>query len=353
MAHAGKPIKASREENANVMRFTVEDADQAFAAILDVPRFYATGSLVTDTVTNTHASRDLEVFVITGFPVTHEPTAYTPRLDHGQPKSVGAVYSVVFPVGRKVVNSNRRKGEVTMVTEIIHLEDHPQFKEVRFQHRNIGKDVPELECDCFPGPLLVLPETETSVRIERNEDGDWEVRLSYYTDISALDPREREGHANYWTLTAITALLCPWFLPCVPCFIYDEFHVFPGRAIDQIRRVQAYCNTYDPSMAASPYSHEEGGRTGAARFQSGGRVGAKIAEEEERSSFQRIPDGRKVAEEVQGSRTNYDLAIPVAQVEPQQRSRTEELDRWYQLYKNGAISYAEYEAEKAKILSSV
>ena len=344
-------IRGAREGAANVFRIKVNDPDQAFAAVLDVPGFYSTGSVVSSGSFFDNSSEDLEVFVVTGFPVTRDPRIHRPTLQSGEPKAVGATYTFSFPVGEKVAGTDRRKGEITIRTVITRLEDRPGFKEVAFHHNNTGREVPGIRCDCFPTPEVLYPETDTIIRIERNEAGDWEMRLSY-TGVSGSDPQEREGCANYWVLTTAIFAVLPCFLLCAPCILYDEFQVMTRIVTKQMERVQAYCNSYDPSTAVTTYPYQQGVPTGLTSFQRSVPMGTKVAEEEARESFQRVPEGRKVAEEVEGSRTNYDIAIPVARVESQQ-TRTEELDRWYQLYKSGAISYAEYEAEKAKILASM
>ena len=59
---------------------------------------------------------------------------------------------------------------------------------------------------------------------------------------------------------------------------------------------------------------------------------------------------------IQGSKiistTVLEEAIPVAEVTPE-RSRGEEIERWFRLYKSGAITEAEYEAEKEKLLKEL
>ena len=253
-------IRGAREGEANIFRVKVDDPDQTLAAVLDVPGFYSTGSIVSSGSFFNNPGDDLDVFLVTGFPVTRDPRVYRPVLQNGEPKAVGATYKVAFPVGEKIRGTERRIGQITVRTVITRLEDRPEFKEVAFHHNNIGLDIPGIRCELFRIPEVPFPETDTVIRIERDELGNWEMRLSY-TGVSGSDPQEREGCANYWCLIIAVFTIFPCLLPFAPCFVYGEFLVMTERVQKQMERVQAYCNSYDPSTAVTTHPYQEAAPT--------------------------------------------------------------------------------------------
>lgn len=347
MSQNRKAIEGFREDGANVFRFKVNDAEQAFAAVLDVPGFYSTGNIYEYDPSS--SDQGLDVFVITGFPVTKDPRMYPPKLEQGEPGSVGASYAVSFQVGPLLQGTTRRTGEVSVYTDITHLEDRSGWKELRLRHRNYGGEIPSFGLGCMITPQVLLPETHTAIRIEQNESGEWEMTLRY-TGIPGGDPRELEGGCNYWLGMVAVSILCPCFLFLLPCTVSEQFTFVNHEICKQMERVQTYCNSYGSPEA--PSTSKQGAPTHRAFFEQNVSSEIKAGKQEEaRQEIQSIPLGSKITEDVLGNGTGYELAIPVEQGKSWQ-SPAEELDKWHQLYKDGAISQPQYEAQRERVLAS-
>ena len=245
-------VKARRENGANVYEFPVTSPGTAFAAVLDVPRFFSTG----------HASyyeesqeRDnfLATFVTTGFPTSNimkETPPDLPRLISGLTGRVGAKYRYDFnPYGTE---------QIEIVTEITHIVNEERIKEVRFEHECESTALLSISGFCFWKPEIPIPVTQTFVQIlEDQEEGQWKVKISY-NGLSAFDAREREGTANFFADLFLTTVLCPCACPILPCIAVKESITVPPYAMEQLARVMQYCDSYlegpprDPILVNRP-----------------------------------------------------------------------------------------------------
>lgn len=307
-------VTGTRANGANIFKFEVSEGDKTLAALLDVPRLYSTGNEIGNSLSACLANWEeyLDTFVVTGFPCTKSKRLHVPQIVGGHPGTEGAVYEWSFPVGGRL----RVGQKISVRTEIVKVVDEGEIKEISFRHHNEGEDVPTLGCGIFVTPEILLPETETTFQIQRIEAETWQVTMSY-KGVSGSDPTARQGCANYWLAIGVFS---PLLLPVLPCVVYSDFRILRSSVYAQLLRVREYCVSYSDEEVDGAFD--------------AGFVPKEVG------AFQRTSE--------KSARNNDDTIVVVqaqrAAAEPQ------EVERWYQLYKNGAISFAEYQAQKGKLL---
>lgn len=282
-------ITGTREDDSNVFKINVTDGDQALAAMRDVPRLYTTGG---DIGSDCYCCGDsnwegrMHTFLVTGFPRTKAPIYYTPQLVEGQPGSVGAVYSWEFPVGEQEFCAPAKRIRVrTEITDVVDLAD---YKKVAFRHENEGMNVPTLGMGICDIPQVIVPETSTRIEIFLNERGMWDVSIGY-KGLSA-DPREHRGCANYWCEKATTTIICPIFLPLLPCIVEEDFTLMTPDVQDQMMRIRAYAGSYTPAISANNIHQDSLVPKGVETFKRGLREGTVVAEPKSGKPKKRTPD---------------------------------------------------------------
>ena len=313
-------VNYQREGNLNVFTFQVNDADVAMAALLDAPKLFTIGN-VTEKMRPSplvKGAQFFELFVLSGFPRTETPGAFTPILVQGRHGEVGATYSYSFLTGMNV------KQEVNVHTELVEVVDEEDVKRVVYRHRNEATGNIKVGGCCVDSPKLPMKNTESRFELARQSTS-WSVRFSF-TGPNALDPRTREGTCNYWSMNFTVALI---LLPCCPmylCYMYATHFSASEELLQQIGRVHKYCNgTTTTNEAPAPVYAE------ATIVPRTGPLDAKRSEK----------GGQPIQEE-----------IPMAQVS-EEDTREKALKRWFELYKSGAISKSEYDIEKARILRDI
>ena len=314
-----------REGNANVFTFPVNDAARALDAFLDVPKLYSIGQVADKPKSSPHTKWGifLDTFAVCGFPRTEQPGAWTPTLVSGDPRSIGAEYFFEFPAG---LGGTKR---IKVRTDIVDLEVQADRKRIVFKHRNESDGYVTVGDDCFANPEIPRADTETRIEITVQEGGKGSVKLSF-VGPSATDPREREGDSNFWCRVSCIMLFIPCFIPCTPCCVSMNEFILREEVLEQMNRVRNYCNSYE--LATEEYP------TALPLVQS-------IGTQSGRPPVAKIDAKRKSSGGVQE-------AIPVAHVTGGE-SAAEELDKWFRLFKNGAITEAEYEAKKRHLLGEI
>lgn len=321
-----KKVEALRKDGENIFIFNVSDPEQAFTAALDVPRLFSIGhrrQKHPEGAANKWAKL-LHTFATTGFPCTDKPGCFIPQLCSGSPGAIGASYRYSFPTDKDSL------GHITVETQIAAVTNQDAFKEVVFRHANAGRKVKSIRYSCFEHPVPVKKSTKTQIRFCKGSDGTWTCTLKF-DGFSMFDPTEVIGAANYWCMVAAVGCTFPCLLPFLPCMVASDFDC-PAHVTIQLSLVKKYFESY-PEALEKPVRTNRRGEVIAAADDS---EETQIATEATQAPFQ--------------EEANIPTAIPVATEEDAKQSRAEELGRWFRLYEQGAISKAEYDVEKLKVL---
>lgn len=347
-------IRIRRENGLNVFEFEVEDPEQAFTAVLDVPQFFSTGH-VFETQPRSPEKWDslVEAFLVTGFPCTSTTEELAPALISGRQGTVGATYRHMFPTDAQ------GDGCISVQTQVIEIVRQDDFMEVVFHHQSEGSCIRPIGCDCFESPEIPPPKTETRVQIRLNANRTWTLKL-IYNGMGVFNPRETQGTANYWGLMSMIGLFCPCTIPFLPCMIAADFTEAATAVKEQMARVRQYCNTYKPKLSATKKKR--------AKVQEPKPLETKKLDEIPVESESSSKNERKEKVEVETEMEILAESVKVVE-EPKEAAapkkssgfglsedeltafREAEIDKWYQLYKTGAMSEEEFEAEKARIMS--
>ena len=285
-------FKTTRQDGLNIFKFRVSDPEQAFLAVLDVAQLYSIG----------HGARYpgerpinwrncLEAFFVCGFPCTTGGYNKIPELTGGVPGAQGAAYECRFPVDKK------GKGRMSWKTEIVEIRREPRRKEAVFRHTQNPHGEVQVDFACLPHPEIPA-ETETRIRISENDRGEWRCKV-IFTGMNAFDPTAREGVSNYIALTCLVAPIC---LPCLPFFICGEFTQPPESVRAIMKRLHEYIDGYRVSAVPAIRYHD--------RNESSRSSGARTRDDDGKGKS--VPQGIIVGEDHATKRTNYDMIIPVA-----------------------------------------
>ena len=320
----GIMVRYHREDGLNVFTFMVKDPTVALDALLDAQRLFSIGAISQAPIQSIlgKGEQNFDIFILSGFPRTQRVGECVPLLVQGNDGTIGATYTYSFYCGYQ------EKHKVKVHTELVEVINEEDVKRVVYRHVNESEMniINSANC-CDDVPYLPVEQTESRFEIVPNELR-WEMTFSF-TGPSAVDPTERQGAVSFYCCHGVLSLI---FLPCIPCFgcaVYDYYFHPSKELLSQIRRLQAYCN----------------GEAGVPRGQRNERVYAEARVVQTSGLMDSERDAKA------GRLGRVQEAVPLTQSqESDENTRAKQLKGWYELYKSGAISKSEYDAEKAKLL---
>ena len=302
-------LQWEREDGVTTFKVDLARQEHAFAALRDVPGLIraASGPMIWSSLSREGSS---VAYAVTGFlPISKKAKPLVVNLRSGNAGEVGAVYSCELAFDGVV-------SQGTMYKEIVSIVEETRRKEVVLKTTTMALgDFPSVGCLCNPSPIK--DETETRLLLTEN-DGAWSLRLSH-NGTHPCDRIETEGLGGFVLGYIFFFLILPCFIPCAPCIVADNLNSLHVCVDYQVLALKRYLETYNPELpTAQP------------------------------TSFQN-DDWRDAG------KGDIVVALPVegfGEQEDVRETRADELRKWHHLYKTGAISAAEYELEKEKILGS-
>ena len=359
-----------RRNGRNVFVFEVDDPIVARGALLDVPWLYY---VQTPGHANTFRSDILSTFVVTGLPAATKDGSYPIELESGTLGKVGAVFRYSFPHGSATINVR---------TTLASLLEYGNTTTIVYEHEK------EIEGWCGAWQMLCgrYAGKKAETMFEITDYGlKGQVKMSH-TGPNAAAPRQREGALSYMCNRTVEfcvvekACLIPCFWPLFPCLLcFADDNQLSIHTKKRITNIEAFTKSgpRTPSLIVPRKQRpvREGKRKKAHDLKTGMFSGDSLQPPPRQvmtrqgpgnkiEELNTVTSGVRVLEPSQEGNTQekttstthegtvggtvvYEDAIPVAQVA---ETRGEELERWFNLYKNGAITEEEYEAEKVKLL---